>query len=349
LVLYFLLPLIQIKILKIKGKKIPIDLWISEIQRNNKVILAQAITLIESTKESDRIIAAEILKKCAEIKTKPSIRIGITGVPGVGKSTFINTFASNLSNKKNKIAILSIDPSSQNSKGSILGDKTRMTDLIKDQNVFIRPSPSGITLGGITANTLDAILIFEAAGYNYIIVETVGVGQSETAVHGITDFFLLLMLPGSGDELQGIKRGIMELADMVFINKADGDNVLKAKIAKAEFSLALHLFPPMASGWTPQVILGSAIEGTGIKETIQTIESFINITSSNGHFEKNRISQKINTFRQQIKSIWWQQFIENQDTKYKILELENAIKEGKLQPINAVNEIINFQKSNFNK
>ena len=335
--------------MKIKGKKISIDLWVSEIQNNNKVVLAQAITLIESTKESDKIIAAELLKKCAELKTKPSIRIGITGVPGVGKSTFINTFVRNLSNKENKIAILSIDPSSQNSNGSILGDKTRMTDLVNDPNVFIRPSPSGITLGGITAHTTDTILLFEAAGYNYIIVETVGVGQSETAVHGVTDFFLLLMLPGSGDELQGIKRGIMELADLVFINKADGDNILKAKIAKAEFSLALHLFPPMPSGWTPQVIIGSAIESNGIKETIDAIDSFISITTTNGYFEKNRTNQKINNFRQQIKSIWWQQFIENQNTKNKIFELENAIKEGKLQPINAVNEIIEFQKTYFNK
>lgn len=331
--------------MNLKDKKISIDYWVSEIQKNNKAVLARAITLIESTNANDAVMSAELLKKCLEIKPNPTIRIGITGVPGVGKSTFINAFASLLSQQGNKVAILSIDPSSQTSKGSILGDKTRMTDLIKDPNVYIRPSPSGTALGGISSYTSDAICLLETAGYQYIIVETVGVGQSETAVHEITDFFLLLMLPGSGDELQGIKRGIMELADLVFINKADGDNLLKAKIAKADFSLALHLFPPMPSGWLPQVIMGSSIDRKGIKETIQIIESYILKTKSNGYFEKNRIQQKLNIFRQQIKKIWFEQFIGNEKIKAKIQEVELSIENGIIQPQNAVLEILDFQKN----
>lgn len=331
--------------MNLKDKKISIDYWVSEIQKNNKAVLARAITLIESTNANDAVMSAELLKKCLEIKPNPTIRIGITGVPGVGKSTFINAFASLLSQQGNKVAILSIDPSSQTSKGSILGDKTRMTDLIKDSNVYIRPSPSGTALGGISSYTSDAICLLETAGYQYIIVETVGVGQSETAVHEITDFFLLLMLPGSGDELQGIKRGIMELADLVFINKADGDNLLKAKIAKADFSLALHLFPPMASGWLPQVIMGSSIDRKGMKETIQIIESYILKTKSNGYFEKNRIQQKLNIFRQQIKKIWFEQFIGNEKIKAKIQEVELSIENGIIQPQNAVLEILDFQKN----
>lgn len=331
--------------MNLKDKKISIDYWVSEIQKNNKAVLARAITLIESTNANDAVMSAELLKKCLEIKPNPTIRIGITGVPGVGKSTFINAFASLLSQQGNKVAILSIDPSSQTSKGSILGDKTRMTDLIKDSNVYIRPSPSGTALGGISSYTSDAICLLETAGYQYIIVETVGVGQSETAVHEITDFFLLLMLPGSGDELQGIKRGIMELADLVFINKADGDNLLKAKIAKADFSLALHLFPPMTSGWLPQVIMGSSIDRKGIKETIQIIESYILKTKSNGYFEKNRIQQKLNIFRQQIKKIWFEQFIGNEKIKAKIQEVELSIENGIIQPQNAVLEILDFQKN----
>ena len=331
--------------MNLKDKKISIDYWVSEIQKNNKAVLARAITLIESTNANDAVMSAELLKKCLEIKPNPTIRIGITGVPGVGKSTFINAFASLLSQQGNKVAILSIDPSSQTSKGSILGDKTRMTDLIKDSNVYIRPSPSGTALGGISSYTSDAICLLETAGYQYIIVETVGVGQSETAVHEITDFFLLLMLPGSGDELQGIKRGIMELADLVFINKADGDNLLKAKIAKADFSLALHLFPPMPSGWLPQVIMGSSIDRKGIKETIQIIESYILKTKSNGYFEKNRIQQKLNIFRQQIKKIWFEQFIGNEKIKAKIQEVELSIENGIIQPQNAVLEILDFQKN----
>ena len=331
--------------MNLKDKKISIDYWVSEIQKNNKAVLARAITLIESTNANDAVMSAELLKKCLEIKPNPTIRIGITGVPGVGKSTFINAFASLLSQQGNKVAILSIDPSSQTSKGSILGDKTRMTDLIKDPNVYIRPSPSGTALGGISSYTSDAICLLETAGYQYIIVETVGVGQSETAVHEITDFFLLLMLPGSGDELQGIKRGIMELADLVFINKADGDNLLKAKIAKADFSLALHLFPPMASGWLPQVIMGSSIDRKGMKETIQIIESYILKTKSNGYFEKNRIQQKLNIFRQQIKKIWFEQFIGNEKIKAKIQEVELSIENGIIQPQNAVLEILDFQKN----
>lgn len=324
-----------------KGKKnIDLDNWIGFIKQNDRVHLAKAITLVESQHEDDIFSAGKLLSKCLEDKTNKAIRIGITGAPGVGKSTFINTLATHLSLKGHKIAILTIDPTSQTSHGSILGDKTRMTDLTSHPNIFIRPSPAGNALGGIAHQTRDVITLFETAGYDFILVETVGVGQSETAVSDITDFFILLMLPGAGDELQGIKRGIMELADLIFINKADGENLHKAKIAKADFSLALHLFPPMESGWIPKVITGSAIENTGIEEVIATISQFTTQTKLNGYFEKNRIQQKINAFNQTIKKRLIDEIYKKENLIELINQLEHAIIRGDISPLAATNEVL---------
>ena len=238
--------------------------WLDKLHRADNNAFAKALTLTESSKEEDQQILQEIVKLCSN-KGK-ALRIGITGAPGVGKSTFIEAFGKYLITQGRRVAILSIDPSSQRSKGSILGDKTRMEDLANMEEAYIRPSASGDTLGGVANKTGETMLLCEANGYDVVLIETVGVGQSETAVHGMTDFFLLLMLSGAGDELQGIKKGIMEMADMVVINKADGDNVRMSQMAKLQYQNALHIFPLSESKWSPVVSTASAIKDIGIGE-----------------------------------------------------------------------------------
>ncbi|MEY2629725.1 MAG: GTPase ArgK, partial [Bacteroidota bacterium] len=249
--------------------------------------LSRAITLVESTNPSHLAKANDIISACLP-HANQSVRIGITGVPGVGKSTFIEAFGKYLTGLGKKVAVLAVDPSSSISHGSILGDKTRMEELVKDPNAFIRPSASGETLGGVARKTRETIILCEAAGFDTIIIETVGVGQSETAVHSMVDFFLLLKIAGAGDELQGIKRGIMEMADAIVINKADGDNIAKAKLAKTEFNRALHLFPAKRSGWVPKVTTCSAYEKTGIDEVWQLISSYFELVKANHYFEEKR-------------------------------------------------------------
>ena len=233
-------------------------------------------------------------------------RIGITGVPGVGKSTFIEAFGLYLTSLDKKVAVLAVDPSSSLSQGSILGDKTRMNDLVKNDHAFIRPSPSGNSLGGVARKTRETIILCEAAGFDTIIIETVGVGQSETAVHSMVDFFLLLKLAGAGDELQGIKRGIIEMADAIVINKADGDNIKAAKMAKVEFNRALHLYPSKASQWSPKVSLCSALKHEGISDVWQMIEDYLKTTTANQYFETNRHNQNkfwlLQTIEERLKS-----------------------------------------------
>ncbi len=272
---------------------------INGILEGNQALLAQAITLLESTNPNHFKKANKVIERCLA-QPNQSIRIGITGVPGVGKSSFIEVFGKMLISQGKRVAVLAVDPTSSLSKGSILGDKTRMETLSKDPNAFIRPSPSGSSLGGVARKTRESIILCEAAGYDVILVETVGVGQSETAVHSMVDFFLLLKLAGAGDELQGIKRGIMEMADAIAINKADGANLEKAKLAVTEFSRALHLYPPKENGWTPKVMPCSAIEGTGIKELWDIIQDFLTQNKRNGHFEQNRKKQNVNWFLQTV-------------------------------------------------
>ncbi len=263
---------------------------IDGILSKNISALSRAITLVESTNSEHLAKANEVINACLPHANK-SIRIGITGVPGVGKSTFIEAFGKHLTRLGKKVAVLAVDPSSTISHGSILGDKTRMEELVKDTNAYIRPSASGDTLGGVARKTRETITLCEACGFDTILIETVGVGQSETAVHSMVDFFLLLKISGAGDELQGIKRGIMEMADAIVINKADGDNIRKANFAKMEFNRALHLFPAKKSGWTPTTSTCSAITHDGISEVWSTVEKFVELTKANHYFFEKRKEQ----------------------------------------------------------
>ena len=277
---------------------------IYELLKGNITALSRAITLVESTNANHLAQANAIIAACLP-HANQSVRIGITGVPGVGKSTFIEALGKHLTSLGKKVAVLTIDPSSTISHGSILGDKTRMEELVKDKNAYIRPSASGETLGGVARKTRETITLCEAAGFDTIIVETVGVGQSETAVHSMVDFFLLLKISGAGDELQGIKRGIMEMADAIVINKADSDNIKKANLAKTEFGRALHLFPAKKSGWTPTTSTCSAITHEGIPEVWETILQFLKLTKENQYFFEKRAAQNqywmLETINEQLK------------------------------------------------
>ncbi|WP_417289565.1 methylmalonyl Co-A mutase-associated GTPase MeaB [Corallibacter sp.] len=283
---------------------------VSGILKGDVTALSRAITLIESTSSTHFEKANAIIKGCLPYANK-SIRIGITGVPGVGKSTFIEAFGNHLTQLNKKVAVLAVDPSSSLTKGSILGDKTRMETLVKNTNAFIRPSASGDSLGGVARKTRETIILCEAAGFDTIIIETVGVGQSETAVHSMVDFFLLLKLAGAGDELQGIKRGIIEMADTIAINKADGDNLRQAKLAKVEFNRALHLYPNKDSNWQPKVTLCSALENEGIDAIWELILAYVNTTSTNGYFENKRQEQNkfwlLQTIEERLKSDFFKQ------------------------------------------
>ena len=300
----------------------------SEILNGNISALAKGITLVESTLLSDQKKAQKLLQKCSN-KSRKTLRIGITGSPGVGKSTFIETFGELLTNKGKKVAVLAIDPSSEKTKGSILGDKSRMNKLSSNKNAFIRPSPSSGTLGGVTNKTRESILLCEAAGFDTILIETVGVGQSETTVSNLVDVFLLLMLAGAGDELQGIKRGIMEVADAIAITKADGDNTLKAKKAALEYKNAIHLFPPMQNGWIPQVNTCSAIENIGISQILENIEKFDRHMISNGWKQKKREEQNKFWLHYLIKDELGKKIYNSLLQNNKLKDLENELAKRK--------------------
>ena len=265
--------------------------YVEGILKGDVTVLSRAVTLVESQAPEHQQLAQEVIEKCLPHAGK-SKRIGITGVPGAGKSTSIDVFGLHVLKRGGKLAVLAIDPSSERTKGSILGDKTRMEKLSQQDNAFIRPSPSAGSLGGVARKTRETIVLCEAAGYDNIFVETVGVGQSETAVHSMVDFFLLIQLAGTGDELQGIKRGIMEMADGIVINKADGDNIDRAMLAKAQFQSALHLFPPTTSGWMPEVLTYSGYYEIGIKEVWDMIDRYFEFVQGNGYFEQKRIEQE---------------------------------------------------------
>ncbi|WP_312769446.1 methylmalonyl Co-A mutase-associated GTPase MeaB [Epilithonimonas sp.] len=271
-------------------KQLSLQDYIRGILSSDKRILGKAITLIESKKPEHRELADKLLKEILPFTGK-SIRIGITGVPGAGKSTFIESFGKYVIQQGKKVAVLAIDPSSSINKGSILGDKTRMEELAKDSNAFIRPSPSSGFLGGIANTTFESLLICEAAGFDHILIETVGVGQSETLVNDITDVFLFLKVIGTGDELQGIKRGIMEMADLIFINKVNSENLSKAKMTKTELSRALQFITPKEKNWKIPVLFGSALEKTGLDEVFNKIEEYISLKTENGTFLETRKNQ----------------------------------------------------------
>ena len=319
--------------------------YIDGVLSGDRVILSRAITIIESNLESDKLLAKDIIQAILPASGN-SIRIGITGVPGVGKSTFIEAFGKHLITQGHKVAILSIDPSSQRSKGSILGDKTRMEELSNLENAYIRPSASGETLGGVANKTAESMLLCEAAGYDAILIETVGVGQSETAVHGMTDFFLLLMLAGAGDELQGIKKGIMEMADMVVINKADGDNIRKSEMARLQYKNALHIFPQSESGWEPVVTKASSTKNTGIDTVWNAIIKYKQLVTDNGYFIKNRNHQKIRWMYDNINEELKHMFYGSKDIKSKLSVLEKDIISSEISPVKAAQLIIEkFKKS----
>ena len=312
---------------------------IDGILSGNISALSRAITLIESTNTSHLAKANEVINGCLKHANK-SIRIGITGVPGVGKSTFIEAFGKQLTTLGKKVAVLAVDPSSTISHGSILGDKTRMEELVKDNNAYIRPSASGETLGGVARKTRETIILCEAAGFDTILIETVGVGQSETAVHSMVDFFLLLKISGAGDELQGIKRGIMEMADAIVINKADGDNIKKANLAKIEFNRALHLFPAKKSGWIPTTSTCSAITHDGIPEVWEMILAYIKLTKENNFFVEKRAAQNqywmIETINEHLKSNFY-----NHPEIQRLLETnKKAVQNDEISPFAAAQELL---------
>ncbi|ALM50028.1 protein kinase [Flavobacterium psychrophilum] len=304
------------------------------ILAGDKTALSRAITLVESTNPKHLEKANNVITQCLPHADK-SVRIGITGVPGVGKSTFIEAFGKHLTALGRKVAVLAVDPSSSLSHGSILGDKTRMGELVKDENAYIRPSASGDTLGGVARKTREAIILCEACGFDTIIIETVGVGQSETAVHSMVDFFLLLKISGAGDELQGIKRGIMEMADLIVINKADGDNIKRAKLAKTEFNRALHLFPAKSSGWQPKVTTCSAVTHDGIAEVCDTINDYFDLTKPNGFFGIRRSEQNsywlTETINEQLKS----NFYSREDIAALLEQNKKAVQNNEISPFAA--------------
>jgi LAO/AO transport system kinase len=314
--------------------------YINGILQGDSIILAQAITLVESSRAADRELAELILDDCL-LSAGKSIRVGITGIPGAGKSTIIEGLGKHLTgNLGQKVAVLAVDPSSQLSGGSILGDKTRMTSLASSELAFIRPSPSRGSFGGVAQRTREAMLLCEAAGFHNIIVETVGVGQSETAVHEMVDFFVLITLAGTGDDLQGIKRGAMELADLVVVNKADGANLAAAERACAEVQNALHFFPPSASGWTPLAMTCSALTGAGIDSLWNYALRHAEITHANGWFALTRKEQQHHWLQEILNQGLRQLFDAHPAVQRRIGSLEQEVLAGKTSPFRAARVLL---------
>lgn len=313
--------------------------YISGIIKGDISMLSQAVTLVESALPEHQQIAQEVIEKCLPYSGN-SVRLGITGVPGAGKSTFIEALGMHLMRSNHKLAVLAIDPSSERSKGSILGDKTRMEELSVAPNAFIRPSPSAGSLGGVARKTRESILLCEAAGFDTIFVETVGVGQSETAVHSMVDFFLLLQLAGTGDELQGIKRGIMEMADGIAVNKCDGNNKEKVGLARIQYQNALHLFPAPESGWTPSVVTCSSVENTGIAEVWEMIQDYVTFSKTNGYFEVHRNSQSKYWMYESINEHLKTNFYQNETIKKQLQKAEENVLSNKISSFVAAKQLL---------
>jgi LAO/AO transport system kinase len=302
-------------------------------------VLARAITLAESKRADHQHAARELVQDLLP-HTGHAVRVGITGAPGVGKSTSIDTLGAYLTETGHKVAVLAVDPSSARTGGSILGDKTRMARLAVDPNAFIRPSPSAGTLGGVAAKTRETMLICEAAGYDVILVETVGIGQSETAVADMTDFFLALMLPGAGDELQGIKKGLVELADMIAVNKADGDNIMRARAAAAEYRAALHILNPRSTTWQVPVVTYSAMTGDGVAELWAKVLEHREKLSKTGEFSARRREQQVKWMWAILEDRWRGRIASDSKLKAKLPHIEKAVAEGRLSPALAVDDIL---------
>ena len=317
-----------------RKKEIDLEELFSALRQGNQAALSKGITLVENSNPKNQEKAAQLIEKCLPYANN-SVRIGITGVPGVGKSTFIEAFGGFLADSGKKVAVLAVDPTSTLSGGSILGDKTRMETLVNHKNAFIRPSPSGDSLGGVARKTRETIILCEAAGFDTLLIETVGVGQSETTVHSMTDFFLLLKLAGAGDELQGIKRGIMEMADAIVINKADGENRKPAEKARSEFRRALHLYPAKESGWQPKVLLCSALLKEGIQEVWHLVEEFQEMALENGAFSHKRKEQNKFWLLQTINEHLKNRFYQHPEIKKILPQQLKAIENNETTPFEA--------------
>jgi len=318
--------------------------YVDGIKSGNRTILSKAITLIESSKPSNRKLGQEILEEVMPL-TGDSVRIGITGVPGVGKSTFIEAIGNRFLSEGEKLAVLAIDPTSSRTKGSILGDKTRMATLSNHENAYIRPSPTSGTLGGVARTSRETMLLCEAAGFTTIFIETVGVGQSETTVHNMVDMFLLLMLAGAGDELQGIKRGIMEMADLIAINKAEKENLEAAKRARQEYKNALSLYPPTPSKWKTPVVTCSALSGDGISLVREKIADYLKQVKENHYFTKRRREQSAYWMHETIRQRLTNQFYNDPSVKNKLKDIEEKVNSGQISSFAAADELLKHHKS----
>ncbi len=339
----------EVKPRPVKKNELPIEELAERILAGERTALAKAITLVESNSEKHFDKARKLLEMLMP-QTGNSIRIGISGIPGAGKSTFIEKLGLYLIEQNHKVAVLAVDPSSTITKGSILGDKTRMEKLSQQENAFIRPSPSGGALGGVARKSREIILLYEAAGYDVILVETVGVGQSEITVRTMVDFFLLMMIAGTGDSLQGIKRGILEIADALFFNKAEGENKTKSEIASKEFETALKYFSHPVKNWQPQIFTGSALNGVGIKEFWDTVLKFVEITKTEGYFYENRKKQTVNWVFETIENELKMRFYNNKSIRQLIPQVKDKIINGELLPVNAVELLLRkYFSENQNK
>lgn len=334
-------PVVNPYFVRKRRRQMTTDEYVAGILEGNITILAQAITLIESNNPTHYAQAQEIIERCLPHSGK-SVRIGITGVPGAGKSSFIEAVGNMVTSYKHKLAVLAIDPSSERSGGSILGDKTRMESICSNPNIFVRPSPSAGSLGGVARKTRETIVLCEAAGFDVIFIETVGVGQSETAVHSMVDMFMMLQISGAGDELQGIKRGIMEMADMMVITKADGENVKKAELAKAQYQGALKLFPLPESEWRPKVYTCSSLEGTGLEEVWQGVEQYLQHIELNGYFMANRNRQNKYWMYETINETLKSSFYNNPEIEAKIVDVEQRVLDAKLSSFIAAKELLDM-------
>ena len=326
---------------KPRRREFTVDEFVDGIVKGNVTVLSQAVTMVESLKPEHQAIAQEVIEKCLPYSGN-SVRIGISGVPGAGKSTSIDSFGLHVLEKGGKLAVLAIDPSSERTKGSILGDKTRMEKLSVHPNAFIRPSPSAGSLGGVARKTRETIILCEAAGFDKIFVETVGVGQSETAVHSMVDFFLLIQLAGTGDELQGIKRGIMEMADIMVITKADGENVLRAKLARRQFQNALMLFPMPESEWRPQVYTCSSLDKVGLEEVWKGVEEYLDFIQANGYFRHNRNRQNKYWMYETINDALRSSFYLNEKIEGLIPEYEKRVLGDQISSFVAAKELLDL-------